>query len=132
MSNENKDGALPSPWGIENQAFWDAAAQGRLLIKACEACGKVHFYPRANCPFCWSGETTWQAAQGTGAVYSFTVMRKATPPFILAYITLDEGVTLLSNIIADDIESVRIGDRVRVAFEKADDGQMIPVFLPMK
>jgi hypothetical protein len=46
----------PQP-NLETQAFWDAAAEGKLLIKKCNSCGEVHFYPRANCPFCFSGDT---------------------------------------------------------------------------
>ena len=29
---------------LETQHFWDAAAQGKLLIKKCTACGEPHFY----------------------------------------------------------------------------------------
>ena len=43
---------LPAPEpNVETQPFWDAAAEGRLLIKRCGACGEPHYYPRALCPF---------------------------------------------------------------------------------
>jgi uncharacterized protein len=41
----------------ETKPYWDAAAEGKLLIKKCTACGELHFYPRAHCPFCFSDET---------------------------------------------------------------------------
>ena len=47
---------LPNP---ETQPFWDAAKQGRLLLRRCMACGEVHFYPRTICPFCFSDDTEW-------------------------------------------------------------------------
>jgi uncharacterized OB-fold protein len=36
----------------ETKAFWDAAGEGRLLVKQCDDCGEHHHYPRAACPFC--------------------------------------------------------------------------------
>ena len=39
---------IPAPAvTVESQPFWDAAAEGRFLIKRCTACGKAHWYPRA-------------------------------------------------------------------------------------
>ena len=38
----------------ENAPFFAAAAEGRLLIGRCEACGKAHYYPRRSCPHCFS------------------------------------------------------------------------------
>ena len=40
----------PAP-NVETQRFWDAAAEGQLLIKRCTACHEPHYYPRAICPF---------------------------------------------------------------------------------
>jgi uncharacterized OB-fold protein len=65
------DRTIPAPQpNLETQAFWDAAAEGKLLIKKCNACGEVHFYPRALCPFCFSDQTVWQEASGQGTVYT--------------------------------------------------------------
>jgi hypothetical protein len=42
---------IPSPVvNPENKPFFDAAREGRLLIKRCLACGEHHYYPRAHCP----------------------------------------------------------------------------------
>ena len=35
----------------ETKAYWDAAGEGRLLVKQCDDCGEHHHYPRAACPF---------------------------------------------------------------------------------
>ena len=44
---------IPAPAvTIESKPFWDAAAEGKFLIKHCNACGEDHWYPRALCPFC--------------------------------------------------------------------------------
>ena len=54
----------PSPTP-RRKRFWEAAAQGKLLLKKCRACGEAHYYPRALCPFCGSDRTDWQPASGT-------------------------------------------------------------------
>ena len=68
----------PPPANPETRPFWDAAAQGKLLIKRCTACGEAHYYPRTICPFCFSDKTEWVEASGKGTIYTFSVMR--TPP----------------------------------------------------
>src|SRR6476620_9036183 len=54
---------LPQP-DLETQPFWDAARDGKLLIKHCNACDEFHFYPRPFCPKCWSDDVAWAEARG--------------------------------------------------------------------
>ena len=108
----------------ENKAFFDAAREGRLAIGQCKACRQIHYYPRAVCPFCAS-ETTLIAAKGTGKIYSYSVMRRVEKPFAIAYVTLDEGVTMLTNLVDCDFDRLAIGAAVRVVFK---DG--LPMFTP--
>ena len=117
----------PSP---ETQAFWDGAAQGRLLIKKCRSCGEVHYYPRALCPFCGSDATEWQAAAGTGTLYSYSVMRRAEVPYAIAYVTLDEGITMMTNLVDCDFDRLKIGQRMKVVFTPTDGGAPVPTFTP--
>jgi uncharacterized protein len=114
----------------ENQPFWEAAAQGRLLIKHCTACGVSHFYPRVNCPFCRSDETVWKEACGAGIVYSYTVMRRAAVPFVVAYVTLEEGPTIFTNLVECDFEKLAIGTAVAATYVKDEEGLVRPVFKP--
>lgn len=119
---------VPSP---ESQPYFDAAAQGRLLIKRCNDCGKPHFYPRALCPHCLSVRTEWVQARGTGTIHTYSVLRRGVPvPYALAYVTLDEGVTMMTNVLECDLDALRIGQRVRVAFRPTQGGPTIPVFVP--
>lgn len=114
----------------ENRAFFDAAREGRLLLGRCTACGELHYYPRAVCPFCASERTDWVEAKGRGRIYSFSVMRRVASPYAIAYVTLEEGVTMLTNLVDCDFERLRIGDAVRVVFKPAEGGQTIPMFTP--
>jgi uncharacterized OB-fold protein len=116
---------LPFP---ETAPYWEAAARGKLLLKHCAACREYHFYPRALCPFCFSDRTEWREAADTGTIYSFSVMRRAEVPYAIAYVTLAEGPTMMTNIVDCDLDAIRIGQRVRLVFKLAEDGQPVPMF----
>ena len=112
------------------EAYWAAADTGRLSTRRCQACGKLHWYPRPVCPFC-QGDTDWVTLSGQGEIYSVSVTRKAGPiPYAIAYVALDEGVTMLSNIVDCDLDRLAIGQRVQVCFKPAEDGRMVPMFRP--
>ncbi|MEJ7930581.1 OB-fold domain-containing protein [Ramlibacter sp. AN1015] len=112
------------------EPFWNAAREGRLTTRRCTACGKLHWYPRAVCPFCM-GDTEWCELSGRGTVYSVSVTRKGAPQaFAIAYVTLDEGITMLTNIVDCDLDSVRIGQAVKVCFKPAEGGAAVPMFTP--
>lgn len=129
--SETKERKIPAPAASpETQAFWDAAAQGKLLVKRCAACGEYHHYPRSICPFCFSERTEWREASGSGTIYSYSVMRRAQTPYVIAYVTLDEGVTMMTNIIDCDPDTARIGQRVKVCFRPSDGGPPVPMFTP--
>jgi uncharacterized OB-fold protein len=129
MANAQRTIPAPEP-SPETKAFWEGAAQGKLLIKKCRACGQMHYYPRALCPFCFSDATEWQAAAGTGTIYSYSVMRRAEVPYAIAYVTLDEGPTMMTNLVSCDFDALRIGQRVRLAFTPTAGGPPVPTFTP--
>jgi len=115
----------------ETAPFWEACNQRRLLLKRCNGCGESHYYPRTICPFCHSADTTWEEVKGEGKVYAFSVMLRAEVPFALAYVTLPENVSLLTNIVDCDPSSVAIGQEVKVVFKAAQNGQLVPMFAPV-
>jgi len=125
MTERTIDAPHPNP---ETTRYWAAANERKLLLKRCEACGQPHFYPRALCPFCFSDRTAWQESSGRGTIYSFSVMRRAAVPYVLSYVTLAEGPTIMTNIVDCDPDAVRIGQPVRVVFKTSDSGQLVPMF----
>ena len=130
MSGSERTIPAPEP-NPETKPFWDAAAEGKLLIKRCRACGEAHYYPRTLCPHCFSAETAWQEAKGEGTIYSYSVVRRGAPvPYAIAYVTLAEGVTMMTNIVDCDLDTVRIGQRVRVVFKPSEGGPPVPMFTP--
>src|SRR4030095_16639052 len=126
MSTQYQDRPLAAPIvDPATEAYWNAAKEGVLRIRRCTACGQVHFYPRPQCPFCL-GATEWVDASGRGTIYSVSVTRKAGPiPYAIAYVALDEGVTMLTNIVDCDLDAVRIGDRVKVVFKPMEGSYML-------
>lgn len=115
----------------DNAEFWAGTAEGRLLLRYCCSCGKPHWYPRPQCPLCMGQQTEWKQSTGSGSIYSFSVCRRVGPvPFVIAYVRLDEGVTLLSNIVDCDFAALRIGQRVQVVMQASSSGVMVPMFSP--
>ena len=128
MAAERK---LPAPQpNPETQAYWDGAAQGKLMVKRCASCGEHHHYPRALCPFCFSDRTEWREASGRGVIYSFSVMQRAPAPYAVAYVTLQEGPTMMTNLVDCDFDKLKIGQAVKVAFKPTDGGPPLPMFTP--
>jgi len=121
------DAPQPVP---ETQAFWEATAASRLLIKRCAACGESHYYPRSICPFCGSDRTEWRDASGRGTIYTYSVMRRAPVPYAIAYVTLEEGVSMMTNIVDCDLDAIRVGQTVRVVFKPTEGGPPVPMFTP--
>ncbi len=123
---------IPAPRVLpETQAYWEAANTRQLLVKKCQDCGEFHHYPRDICPHCLSANTVWEKAAGTGTVYSFSTMGKGDAAYTLALITLDEGVTMMSNLVDCDPAEVALGQAVRVAFKSSSSGQAVPMFTPV-
>jgi uncharacterized OB-fold protein len=128
MSDARK---IPAPTvSPETREFWEAAAAGRLLVKHCRACGEAHWYPRAHCPFCFGDATEWRESTGRGTIYSYSVMRRTATPFAIAYVTLNEGITMLTNIVDCDFDALRIGQSVEVVFRPTEGGPPVPMFRP--
>ena len=116
----------------ETAPYWQAAQEGRLMLKRCDDCQALHHFPRTICPFCGSDATQWVQAGGRGTIYALSVMRRGTPvPYAMAYVTLAEGVTLMTNIVDCDLDALRIGDAVEVTFVPARDGAHVPMFRPL-
>jgi uncharacterized OB-fold protein len=122
---------IPAPVASpETERFWEAAAAGVLLVKQCRSCGQAHHYPRSICPFCGSDRTEWQEASGRGTIYSYSVMRRTPTPYAIAYVTLAEGVTMMTNIVDCDLDAIRIGQPVTVVFKPTEGGPPVPMFRP--
>jgi uncharacterized protein len=119
----------------ESRPYWEAAKQGKLLVKTCNACGAVHHYPRPFCPTCWSEDVEWLEASGRGTLYTYsTIFRNDLPPFdawgayVAAIVELEEGPRLMTNIVDCDPAELAVGMPVKVLFRDLTDEWSAPVF----
>jgi uncharacterized OB-fold protein len=124
----------PNVW---TEPFWDAAAEHRLVIPRCTTCG-AHRLPPA--PFCWNCRAQgveWEEHDGSGTIYSFTVVRHAVIPdvkdalpLIAAVVELDgiEGGRLVGNVVDCEPEDVKIGRRVTTDWYDVRERETVPVF----
>ena len=123
------------------QPFWDAALEGRLVASRCTKCATFLLPPQPYCFNCQNTEFEWVDLPGTGAIYTFTVVRHPLAPhlndvvpYVSGVIELDgtqgAGARMIANIIDCDPETVRIGDKVRVVFERVSETLAVPRFTP--
>lgn len=123
----------------DSKVFWEGCQNEKLMIQRCEDCDTSIFYPRIICPHCMSDRVQWVESAGKGKIYSYTVARKHPDPrireqgpFIIALVTLTEGVRMMTNIINVDINEVACEMPVEVVFEKVNEQLTIPKFQPIK
>ena len=117
----------------ETTPFWTGGEHGRLMIAKCGACGRYHHPPAPICPHCLNLEVAPVPVSGGGTVASYTVnyqpwLPGMRVPFTIALVELDEdpSIRLTTNLVRQPPEAARIGQRVRVVFERHDD-----VWLPL-
>ena len=119
---------IPSPpMSVENEAFWAAANEGRLMIPRCKDTGQFFWYPRNLSPFTLSNNVGLVEASGKGTIYTYSVMRRADPQYAIAYVTLEEGITMMTNIVDCDFDSLTVGQAVELDFYEPENGQRVPV-----
>src|SRR3990172_10425612 len=115
----------------DSQPFWEGAQRGELRYKRCDDCQSVVFYPRAHCTACGSARLSWHVSGGAGTVYTFSVVRQSRNPafaelgaYAVAYVDLDEGFRIMSNVVGvqDPVRDVHCGMRVKLRWEDQGEG----------
>ena len=139
---ERTDIKHPAPHASwETRGYWEGAGRGELVLQRCRSCATVQHRPRGVCATCLAGDLEHFVASGRGTVYTYTVTNQNMAsgfaeacPYVMAYVELDEGPRLLTNIVDCDPDAVTIGMAVvaRFAPSERDDGEAfaVPVFAP--
>lgn len=129
---------LPKLQELDTRDFWLATKDKKFTYQKCDDCSEVIFYPKSHCTGCTGTNLSWQTSQGKGTVYSFSVVRQSYHPFFrnktpyaVAWIDMDEGPRILSNVIGveDPLTEVKIGQKVVVDWEEHEEVN-IPLFKP--
>lgn len=131
MSEEVAPRPRPIPSRLTEE-FWAAARRHQLVRPRCEACGRSFFVPQAVCTHCLSENWRYEPSSGRGTVRSATISHRPPfpgieAPYQLAVIELEEGWTMLSNIV-DTVEAAPIGAPVKVTWLDVDDELTLPMF----
>lgn len=132
----NREPNRPRPAPSELTApYWEHAARRELVRPLCEDCGRSFFTPQVACPRCLSEAWTWAASSGRGVVYSHSVCHRGPEagfetPYVLAVVDVEEGWTMLTNVVGCPPADVTIGMAVRVTWMDLGEGVLLPVFEP--
>jgi len=144
--SELKRGVYPPPLkdphsNDTTQPFWDYTLQGKLAASKCNKCGTMLLPPQPRCFVCQNDKFDWVELPGTGTIYTYTVVRHPlrpgldqVVPYAAGVVELDgtqgAGARVQANFINCDVEKIRIGDRVKVVFEKVSDTYTVYRFEP--
>lgn len=122
--------APPTPTA-ESQPWWDALREGRFTIQSCASCGTAQGYPRTRCVRCWSGELSFVEASGRAELVTHSEVHRpgqaswgALAPYYVGLVRLDEGATLLTHLLTDELPEgrrPRVGDRCDVVLTRVGD-----------
>jgi len=121
----------------ETRPWWEAAQRHELYIQQCRDCGDRRFHPRTLCTNCMSSRTEWVKCSGRGKIYTFTVTNqngsagfRDALPYVLAWVELDEGVKMLTNIVDCPPAQVKIDMPVEVVFDDVTPDVTLVKFHP--
>ena len=122
----------------EADVYWDAVAEGRLILQRCNDCREFQFYPRVFCLQCGSRAVGWVPASGDGTLHAFAVVHQAPgpafvgdTPYVAAIVELAEGPRMPTRLtgVDPDPSEIEIGMALRVTFSEVG-GSPLPVFRP--
>lgn len=129
-------GPVPRPTS-DTREFWSATARRELHLPYCESCSRYFFYPRSHCRYCQSDRVVWRRVSGRGTLASYVINHlpfaefETKQPQVIAIVELEEGVNLLSQIVAEDPkpEHFTLGMPLDVVF--IERGEItLPFFIP--
>jgi uncharacterized protein len=119
-----------------SRPFWDATREKKVVIQYDPTARQYQFYPRVNSIHTGKRNLEWREVSGKGEIFSFTVARRARPPFeghepfILALVTLTEGVNVMGNLVNCTLDEVKIGMKVKPFWAPLPDGTNLLLFQP--
>jgi uncharacterized protein len=118
---------------LDNQFWFDAAREHRLVIQRCTSCESLRHPPGPQCPQCQSFEWDTVDAAGGATLHSFTVAHHPRHPafdypLVIAVVELDEGTRLIANLAGIAPDEVAIGMRLRLDWLDADPDLTLPIF----
>jgi uncharacterized protein len=118
--------------------YFDAAREGRLVVRSCATCGRLFPPSLRECP---DGHAlTWEPVEGTATLVTWAVddgtstapeLANATGDGeVIGIVELTEGLWLNTALPGVDASALRDGLPMRVDFPTLGGGEPVPVFVP--
>ena len=112
-------------------AWFDAAAEGRLLIRDCPS-GHVSAPQTTTCPECGSTDLRWIEATRRGRLASYAVIhRRGAEPLPVAIVELAEGPWMRMQLQQADPSALGVDLPVEIRFAAPEGGEPIPYAVPV-
>lgn len=133
LSPETDIGLRPKPFILQDNEFWfKAAAERRLVIQACTDCGVLRHPPSPMCAKCQSWKWHEVAASGRGTVHSFVISHHPKAPGFdyphsVVLVDLAEGTRLVADFVGTP-EALAVGLAVQVEWLDYDPELTLPRF----
>lgn len=119
--------------------FFDAAREGRLLIRRCAVCARVYPPQQRRCAD--SAQLEWTPASGAatlvtwavdhGAVVSPELVSAGGADSVIGVVELAEGPWMNAALPGVDPAQLAAGMAMQVQFLKLGGGEPVPVFVPV-
>ncbi|MBN9078714.1 MAG: hypothetical protein BGN87_23175 [Rhizobiales bacterium 65-79] len=121
-----------------NRPYWEGAKRHELRLQRCRSCGKLWAPHSPVCPHCFSEDYEWKKVSGRGKIATWVVFHKLYHPsfakdipYNVAFVELEEGPRIISNIVGVKNDELYIGMPVEVIFEDVNEDISIPKFQPV-
>lgn len=122
---------LPIDRDDASAEWFDAAAEGRLLIRRC-AEGHLSAPQTTTCPQCGSTELQWTEVAPRGSLASYSVFhRRDTEALPVAIVELADGPWLRMQVQDVEDDALRVGLPVEIRFAAPEGGEHIPYAVPV-
>ena len=129
---------LPRPVSPElSKPFWEAAKRHELVMPRCQKCDHFFFYPREECPRCFSRDHEWAKVSGRGRLHSYTIVRQpANPafrddaPHVYAVVQLDEGPRMVTNMVQCEFDALKVDMPVEAVYDDVTPEWTLVKFKP--
>lgn len=120
---------------VDTAPFWNGIKEGKLVLQYCTEAKKFQHFPRPVSIYTGKRTLEWREVAGTGVIYATTVVRIPGPglegrlPLCVATVELDEGVRIIANVLDCTPEDLKIGKRVKLAWDRLTDDCNYPAFV---
>ena len=123
-----------------NEPYWTSLKAHELRLQRCNECNTLRYPVSPVCYQCMStAEPTWETLSGKATLTSWIVVERATGdaawsedvPYVVAYVDLDEGPRLTTNIVETELYALKTGMRMEVVFDDVTPEVTLAKFRPI-